>query len=293
MPHIRYRWYYTMDGAAVEEEVACIAVHKLRGALGELSVHHGCARSQSTDSGFVTESDSTSHDSAEAIMAADDRVTIPEQDEVEETRGQRVIAEDALSRRSDREQDNNEVIGLNRTVVEEEEDELSEDEERGLHMMLDDRIEQRACTDEDHDRTIADANTTLTTSHLCSQANSNQLNIVVRHGSKPDKLLATGRVDEEEEETQERCQSEPAVSAKGSLCARKLDLSLKVSPVNVTCSPRDAVSHSEASTHPAHGGSSKQSWLLRLFESKMFDMSIAITYLYNSKESGVQSYIGE
>lgn len=29
-----------------------------------------------------------------------------------------------------------------------------------------------------------------------------------------------------------------------------------------------------------------QSWLLRLFESKLFDMNIAITYLYNSKEPG-------
>lgn len=37
----------------------------------------------------------------------------------------------------------------------------------------------------------------------------------------------------------------------------------------------------------------KQSWLLRLFESKMFDMSIAITYLFNSKEPGVQSYLGK
>nr|CAD7606316.1 unnamed protein product [Timema genevievae] len=33
-------------------------------------------------------------------------------------------------------------------------------------------------------------------------------------------------------------------------------------------------------------------FLLRLFESKMFDMSMAITYLFNSKEPGVQSYIG-
>jgi len=38
---------------------------------------------------------------------------------------------------------------------------------------------------------------------------------------------------------------------------------------------------------------SKQSWLLRLFESKLFDMSLAITYLFNSKEQGVQVYIGE
>lgn len=37
----------------------------------------------------------------------------------------------------------------------------------------------------------------------------------------------------------------------------------------------------------------RQSWLLRLFESKLFDMSIAISYLFNSKEPGVQTYIGE
>lgn len=37
----------------------------------------------------------------------------------------------------------------------------------------------------------------------------------------------------------------------------------------------------------------KQSWLLRLFESKLFDMSIAIQYLFNSKEPGVQAYIGK
>lgn len=36
----------------------------------------------------------------------------------------------------------------------------------------------------------------------------------------------------------------------------------------------------------------RESWLLRLFESKMFEMSIAITYLFNSKEPGVQTYLG-
>ncbi|XP_067666959.1 phosphatidylinositol 4-kinase beta-like [Haliotis asinina] len=36
----------------------------------------------------------------------------------------------------------------------------------------------------------------------------------------------------------------------------------------------------------------RQSWLLRLFESKLFDMSIAISYLFNSKEPGVQTYLG-
>ncbi|XP_069106842.1 phosphatidylinositol 4-kinase beta-like [Argopecten irradians] len=38
--------------------------------------------------------------------------------------------------------------------------------------------------------------------------------------------------------------------------------------------------------------SGKQSWLLRLFESKLFDMSIAVSYLFNSKEPGVQTYLG-
>ena len=35
-----------------------------------------------------------------------------------------------------------------------------------------------------------------------------------------------------------------------------------------------------------------QSWLLRLFESKMFDSSMAVHYLFNSKEPGVLSYLG-
>ena len=37
----------------------------------------------------------------------------------------------------------------------------------------------------------------------------------------------------------------------------------------------------------------KESLLLRLFESKLLDASIAITHLYKSKEPGVQSYIGK
>lgn len=35
-----------------------------------------------------------------------------------------------------------------------------------------------------------------------------------------------------------------------------------------------------------------QSLLLRLFESKLFDMSMAVSYLYKCKEPGVQQYIG-
>lgn len=39
---------------------------------------------------------------------------------------------------------------------------------------------------------------------------------------------------------------------------------------------------------PAEQGS----WLLRLFESKLFDMPIAISYMFNSKECGVLAYLG-
>ncbi|XP_068602929.1 phosphatidylinositol 4-kinase beta-like [Brachionichthys hirsutus] len=47
-----------------------------------------------------------------------------------------------------------------------------------------------------------------------------------------------------------------------------------------------------AAPRPESTAPSKQSWLLRLFESKLFDVSMAISYLYKSKEPGVQAYIG-
>ncbi|XP_063243120.1 phosphatidylinositol 4-kinase beta isoform X2 [Bacillus rossius redtenbacheri] len=43
---------------------------------------------------------------------------------------------------------------------------------------------------------------------------------------------------------------------------------------------------------PAPAPVPAKGFLLRLFESRMFDMAMAITYLFNSKEPGVQSYIG-
>ncbi|NXE02637.1 PI4KB kinase, partial [Chaetorhynchus papuensis] len=51
-------------------------------------------------------------------------------------------------------------------------------------------------------------------------------------------------------------------------------------------------SSSAARTARKRQNQAKQSWLLRLFESKLFDISMAISYLYNSKEPGVQAYIG-
>lgn len=64
-----------------------------------------------------------------------------------------------------------------------------------------------------------------------------------------------------------------------------------------SCS-RESLSCSETSPSK-QGGCNEQtfdkvskSFLLRLIESKLFDMPLAIIYLFNSKEPGVQRYIG-
>ncbi len=73
---------------------------------------------------------------------------------------------------------------------------------------------------------------------------------------------------------------------------RKLLLSLSPK-VTSTVSP-SAVMEASSPSCPAlktpSGGS--KTWLLRLFESKMFDTAMAMAYLFNSKEPGVLGYIG-
>lgn len=70
------------------------------------------------------------------------------------------------------------------------------------------------------------------------------------------------------------------------------DLKMEFDAMSVP-SPRGRIRLDSTSQYSQHTPKSKQSWLLRLFESKLFDMSLAITYLFNSKEQGVQIYIGE
>lgn len=48
----------------------------------------------------------------------------------------------------------------------------------------------------------------------------------------------------------------------------------------------ELIPKSHPSTQP------KNFWLMRLFQSNLFDMSIAIGYLFNSKDHSVQSYLG-
>ncbi|NWI45028.1 PI4KB kinase, partial [Picathartes gymnocephalus] len=85
------------------------------------------------------------------------------------------------------------------------------------------------------------------------------------HGSSPD-AVANG------ESCQIRCLDEP--------------------PGSGIQEEEEEASGASARTARKRQHQAKQSWLLRLFESKLFDISMAISYLYNSKEPGVQAYIG-
>ena len=59
-------------------------------------------------------------------------------------------------------------------------------------------------------------------------------------------------------------------------------------PPSTTTSP--VVDHAQLSISPVP--QPQNFWLMRLFESKLFDMSIAIGYFFNSKEADVQAYLG-
>ncbi|GBP85783.1 Phosphatidylinositol 4-kinase beta [Eumeta japonica] len=55
--------------------------------------------------------------------------------------------------------------------------------------------------------------------------------------------------------------------------------------------PEDAPAPLPSSPPRAADASRNKDFLLRLFESKLFDMSMTIMYLFNSKEPGVQTYL--
>ena len=55
--------------------------------------------------------------------------------------------------------------------------------------------------------------------------------------------------------------------------------------------PVEAEKEEKISPSPGIEEPKKQSWLLRLFESKLFDSSMAMTYMFNCKEPGVLEYI--
>nr|XP_047134626.1 phosphatidylinositol 4-kinase beta [Hydra vulgaris] len=77
-------------------------------------------------------------------------------------------------------------------------------------------------------------------------------------------------------------------SSKISMSYSKLKRSKQRSRKSLDKKNRQLLAKSNDSTLPPEQGS----WLLRLFESKLFNMSIAISYMFNSKEEGVLAYLG-
>ena len=73
--------------------------------------------------------------------------------------------------------------------------------------------------------------------------------------------------------------------------ASSVDSNTKVDAVDASIVKNLSVESANLSVENAPAGV-KQSLLLRLFESKHFDMSMAVSYLYKCKEPGVQQYIG-
>ncbi|KAI9548442.1 Phosphatidylinositol 4-kinase beta [Dissostichus eleginoides] len=96
----------------------------------------------------------------------------------------------------------------------------------------------------------------------------------------------TSSIKEEDEEEDEE-EVEEGSSVKDEVKQNGVSSQLDAPPPSSSSSSRP-----ESSSLLATPSSSKQSWLLRLFESKLFDVSMAISYLYKSKEPGVQAYIG-
>ncbi|KAK7880289.1 hypothetical protein WMY93_033057 [Mugilogobius chulae] len=85
----------------------------------------------------------------------------------------------------------------------------------------------------------------------------------------------------------------PAVPPPPAAAADLSPASSSESPASTATSPASSCTVRLHKHRPKDVSSNQQSsWLLRLFESKLFDVSMAISYLYSSKDPGVQAYIG-
>jgi len=73
-----------------------------------------------------------------------------------------------------------------------------------------------------------------------------------------------------------------------SLCSTKKSVCFPVDTESLADQPAD-----DDGSCVTQQESKRMSLLLRLFESKLFDMAIALPYLFNSKEPGVLAYLGQ
>ena len=100
--------------------------------------------------------------------------------------------------------------------------------------------------------------------------------------------------------SEELCSSSASSSGGGGACAITNSGSSDNSAVVGSTSSGGSTAMNTSSSSSTNNSSvisknkldEKQSLLLRLFESKLFDMSMAVSYLYKCKEPGVQQYIG-
>lgn len=84
----------------------------------------------------------------------------------------------------------------------------------------------------------------------------------------------------------------PMPSISPSVAAATNGLNIKSPSLSTIKSSYHQTSHQQQqSAENNNNKQSNNSWLLRFFESKHFDMSIAISYLFNTKEPGVQTYL--
>jgi len=82
------------------------------------------------------------------------------------------------------------------------------------------------------------------------------------------------------------------ISRPKSLCGAKT-MSVCFAVHETDQSVTDVLNSDDRNCVTKHESSKRMSLLLRLFESKLFDMAIALPYLFNSKEPGVLAYLGQ
>ena len=76
-------------------------------------------------------------------------------------------------------------------------------------------------------------------------------------------------------------------SAAVAVATTKMPTTPPISPTLLPSSPKQQLQEKQQEKPTTQNSS----WLLRFFESKHFDMSIAISYLFYTKEPGVQTYL--
>jgi len=154
--------------------------------------------------------------------------------------------------------------------------------------------------------TSATSEHTHTAESLSSVANGEVVRLVSPAGSYTDANVIDSCIAED---SQSSCTNDCALSV-SAVTAKLADSNIAetecISRPKSLCTAVKTVwfpvdgTDSVADQHAADDGngvakleSKRMSLLLRLFESKLFDMAIALPYLFNSKEPGVLAYLGQ